>query len=166
MPDDGITMSGQDALDAFMRGLSPANFVKNVVVPASVKIGNQIQDRLEKSPGPSNSPVKWASRKQQIWYHASRRAAGLPAKYTRVSDPWSQKLEQSWVTIATDDGAITGNPADYAPLVQSEEQQSAQHEATGWVTDAQAVAQIEQTDVIGRIIGAEIAGWLAKLGGT
>ena len=165
MSDDGITMSGQDALDAFMRGLSPANFVKNVVVPAAVKIGEQIRDRLEKDPGPSNSPVIWASAKSRAWYHIARKADGLPAKYKR-GGPWSQELEQSWVTIATPDGAILGNPADYAPLVQSAEQQSAQHKATGWVTDAQAVAQIEQTDVIGRIIGAEIAGWLAKLGGT
>jgi len=165
MPTDGITMTGQEAIDALMRQLQPSNFVK-VIVRASVKIGEQIKDRVAPYPGPSNSPVKWASRKSRAFYFAMRRAKGLPDKYARTSDGMSQKLGQSWVVKTTPDGAIVGNPAEYTDLVQSEENQTAQHEATGWITEVKAVEQVEQSGIIAQMLAAEIASAMRALGGS
>lgn len=162
---DGITITGQEAVDALMRSLQPANFVK-VVVRASVKIAETIKAVLAPYPGPPSHPLKWASAKSRRFYFAMRREAGLPAKYTRTSDPMSQKLGQSWVVVETPDGAILGNPSEYADLVQSDENQTAMHAATGWKTDAMAVQEIENAGIMAQVIAAEIGSFMRGLGGT
>ena len=100
--------------------------------------------------------VIWASRKQQKWYHAMRRAAGLPAKYTRGSDPMSQRIQQSWAISRSPTSSVLGNRATYAPYVASEEFQTAQHAATGFTTDKQAADQVMSDGTMKRIIDAHL----------
>lgn len=164
MTAEGVTVTGQEAIDALLRQLRPENFIK-IIVRASVKVAEQLKVVIAPYPGPPSHPLKWASAKSRRFYFAMRGAAGLPAKYTRTSDPMSQKLGQSWVVRSTPDGAILGNPAQYADLVQSEEHQTEMHKATGWKTEVDAVRAVEESGAIGQIIGAEISSVLSALGG-
>ena len=131
---------------------------------ATLKIAKEIQNEMQQYPGPSNRPVKWASRKQQIWYFAARAEDGLPLEYTRKSDPWSQRLQQSWGTRARgDNDAVVGSRATYSPWVQSSELQQPQHEATGWITDEEAVKEVVRTGVVSRIVIAELETMLGDI---
>lgn len=131
--------------------------LKAVIQRSALQIGHNLVERLQKRPGPAHSPVIWASKKQRAWYFAMRAAAGLSPRYKRVSDPMSQKIAQSWgVTKYGDTGAIAGNRATYAPEVQSSEQQSAQHAATGWKTDADAVEELDRGGVMPKVVMANI----------
>ena len=68
----------------------------------------------------------------------------------------SQKLGQRWAVRSMTGGAVVGNPATYAPQVQSAQYQTEMHEATGWITDAQAVEELESQNLIGQVVMAEI----------
>lgn len=164
MPDtDGVTYN-QKQIDHLLDQLRPENFIK-VIVKAAVKVGEQVKNRVAVYPGPPSHPPKWASRKSRAFYFAMRRDKGLPAKYTRTSDPMSQKLGQSWVVKSTADGAIVGNPAEYADLVQSEEHQTGMHAETGWITEAKAVEAVEDSGIIGQILDAELSSYFEALKG-
>ena len=151
-----ITVDNLDELQKRLARLSNPAFAQQIGQRAGRKIGEQLRYYLVKYPGASHSPVIWASRKQRAWYFANRQEMGLPLEYTRTSDPMSQKLGQSWTVAATSDGAIVGTRATYAPYVQSAAQQSAQHAATGWKTDVDAVGELERSKLIERIVLAEI----------
>lgn len=88
-------------------------------------------------------PGDWQSEKQRRYYHAMRREQGLPAKYTRNSDPMSQRLGPSWTTRVEARGlrGIVGNRADYARWVQDEDRQQRMHTLTGWRTVQGAVRE-------------------------
>ena len=156
-----ITFRDLDGLAADLRKLAgPA--LDKALQTAAVKIGEELQGKLQRYPGPSHKPVIWASRKQQMWYYATRREQGLPLKYTRQSDPMSQRLGPSWeVRKWGNSGAIVGTRATYAPWVQSAEKQSAQHAATGWITADEAVDKVDKSGIVGRHVRAEIASMLA-----
>lgn len=127
--------------------------LKPALKAATFAVGEHLRGKIAKYPGPSSSPVKWSSLKQKRWYFAMRAAAGLPLKYTRQSDPGSQRLGPSWATEhygETD--AKVGTHATYAKWVQSSEMQWGQHKATGWVTDAEAVEQLKRDNVIEPIV--------------
>jgi hypothetical protein len=108
-------------------------------------VATEIHRRIAVAPGPAKHPILWASNKQRKWWFAHRRDKGLPFEYTRNSDPESQRLEASWTVEQTPTGARVGTRASYAPWVQSAEQtahggpQTAQHAASKWVTDQEAV---------------------------
>jgi len=109
---------------------------------ATYGVAKALRTPMQTPPGPSHSPVLWASAKQRAWYFAARRKAGLPLKYSRESDPWSQRIRDRWVIQRGDDYAVLGNKAKYSVYVQSSQYQSEQHEATGWTTDEKAVERI------------------------
>ena len=123
---------------------------------ASYKIGLEIEGVLKRRPKSPSYPLKWASDKQRRWWFAMRREAGLPVQYKRNTDPMSQKSGHSWTTKRIVGGAIVGNPATYAPYVQSDEYQTEMHEATGWVTDKQASDEVMRSSIVGQIIQAEM----------
>jgi hypothetical protein len=127
------------------------------------KIGQDARNRLKKYPPRNKGPVKWRSRRQHYWYREARRRAGLPLKYTRKKDPWSQRLGESWVVDQGWRRTVVGTRVTYARHVQSEEDQEPMHKATGWVTDAQVVDEMKRTGVVKRIVQAEIASLLKKL---
>jgi hypothetical protein len=115
-------------------------------------IGEEVRKAIAREPGLSHRPVIWASERSRRWYFANRREQGLPAKYTRNSDPGSQRLGPSWAVAKRGSmDAIVGTRATYAPLVQSDEKQTAQHKATGWITDKLAIVNVLRSGVIGRI---------------
>ena len=85
-----------------------------------------------------------------------RREAKLPMKYTRGSDPMSQRVQQSWAVSRGTDSATLGNRASYAPYVVSDQYQTEQHKATGFTTDKQAADKVIQDGTLDRIITAHI----------
>ena len=111
---------------------------------------------IQPYPGPANQPVKWPSEKARRYYFAMRREAGLPMKYTRGSDPMSQRMQQSWAISRGQDSATLGNRATYAPYVASSEYQTEQHAATGFTTDEQAAERVVESGVMQRIIEAQL----------
>lgn len=111
---------------------------------------------MQRYPGPSHSPVIWASEKQRRWYFAMRREAGLDPRYVRRADPMSQRLHAQWGISRGSDEATLGNRATYAPYVQSSQFQTPQHEATGWRTDEQAADQVLTDGTVRRIVDAQV----------
>ena len=139
-------------------------------------IGEALRADIARYPGPSHSPVIWASAKQRRWWFAARRSGdkssglmggirrrlrgagllkindALPPYYTRNSDKWSQRLEAGWTTKA--DGrmnAVVGNKATYGARVQSAAKQTAQHRASGWITDEKAIDNVRDSGIIPRL---------------
>jgi hypothetical protein len=55
-----------------------------------------------------------------------------------------------------------GTKATYGPWVQSHAQQTAQHKATGWKTDKEAVEEVERGGKAMRIFRAIIQKWLKR----
>ena len=150
-----ITFHDLDGLRDDLRKLAgPA--LDRALQRTAVKVGQELQARLQRYPSTSHSPVKWASRKQQAYYYAMRREAGLPLKYTRTSDPMSQRLGASWQVVKWGNGAIVGTRVTYSPWVQSAEKQQPQHAATGWTTAEQALDKVDKSGIVPRHLQAEI----------
>jgi len=150
-----------EGLDALKRKLG-ADWTKPIQA-GTVAVGQEIRNVVAEYPGPSRQPVEWASEKQRRWWFASRRGANLPFKYTRNSDAWSQRLGPSWaVRPEGQTNAVVGTKATYGPWVQSAEKQTAQHKATGWKTDKEAVEEVERGGKAMRIFRAIIQKWLKR----
>jgi len=137
--------------------------VNKVGERAGVKVAEELKDILARAPGASHRPVLWDSEKQRKAYFAGRHKDGLPLKYARVSDNWSQKSELSWATKRTAGGALLGNPATYGPSVYSHEHQTRQHKATGWTTDKEAADRVMQDGTVQRIVLGEITSMLNEV---
>ena len=105
---------------------------------------------------PQHTPIIWPSAKARRYYFAMRREAKLPMKYTRGSDPMSQRLQQSWDITRRPTEAILGNRATYAPYVASDQFQIKQHAATGFTTDKEAEKAIRDNGTFKRIVDAHI----------
>lgn len=142
-----IRLEGMDALLANI-----GQPVEPIYFDITFAVGELVRSEVAQYPGASNSPVKWASEKSRRYYFWLRRSQGLDLQYTRNSDKLSQRLGPSW-TIAhlgrTD--AVVANKATYAPFVQSAQMQTAQHAATGWITDERAVLNVVASGDIQRV---------------
>ena len=151
-----------EGLDALKRKLGAA--WTQPLQAGAVAIGQEIQTVVSEYPeGEVHHPVKWASDKQRRWWFWARREAKLPPFYTRGSDAWSQKLGPSWtVRPEGQTSAVVGTKATYGPWVQSHEKQTAQHKATGWITDRAAVEKVERGGKAVRIMREVIARWLKR----
>ena len=109
-------------------------------------VGELVRSEIAVDPGPSHQRVIWASERQRRYYFWMRREAGLSPGYSRGNDDMSQSLRNSWTIShhgSTD--AIVDNKASYGPWVQNEIYQTAQHKATGWITDEKAVKNVEKS---------------------
>ena len=155
MPDD------LDKLNRAMQQLSGAGlsmFKRKVTYLVATAIKGVIQPYKRKHSG----PVIWPSEKARRYYFAMRRKAGLPMKYTRGSDPMSQRVQQSWVVRSSKESAVLGNTATYAPYVASDQYQTEQHKATGFTTDKQAAEKVVNGPAMRRIIDENIRQMLDK----
>jgi hypothetical protein len=144
--------------DSLQRKLDPERY-NRALGSATMALGEQLRGYLARYPGPAHKPVIWASAKQRRFYFAMRRERGLPPRYSRQSDPMSQRLLVGWsVKRHGTTGAIVGTRGiKYARYVQSAQYQTAQHRATGWVTDRQAVDKLKKSGAIQRITRAAVA---------
>jgi len=115
-----------------------------------------MQGVLEIRPAGHHEPVIWPSEKARRYYFAMRREKGLPLQYTRGSDPMSQRSAKAWAVRKGVGEATLGNRATYAPYVQSQQYQTEQHAATGFITDAQAAEKVINEGTLDRIITAQI----------
>lgn len=136
--------------------------LKPVLRDITFAAGELVRSEIAVYPGPAHKPIIWASERQRRFYFAMRREAGLSPGYTRNSDAMSQRLGASWTIQhhgATD--ALLDNKTSYGPWVQNDLYQTAQHKATGWITDEQAVKRVERSGdvehVAEKIIAAQTA---------
>lgn len=138
--------------DDLLKQLDPAR-VDKVLRASTYAVGQLVQGELQKSTPPAHRPVIWASAKARRYYFAMRRKAGLPMRYTRQSDPMSQRVQRGWTVLhhSRTDAIVRNKGVRYAKYVQSAQYQTAQHRATGWMTDVQAVKNVERRGDIGRI---------------
>ena len=143
------------ALQRAMNSLSGAGLLKfksRVTYYVAVAIKGVIKPYKPQHPG----KVIWPSEKARRYYFAMRRERGLPMEYKRGNDPMSQRVSQSWTVARGNEDAVLGNRATYAPYVASEQYQTEQHAATGFVTDAQAAEKVIDSGVMKRIIESQI----------
>ena len=159
-----ITITGLDAV------IKRFNLDLMVVVrPAALVIGEEVRNKIAVEPTTIHRPIIWASLKQKRWWFAHRAEKGYPPGYTRNTDPESQQLSKSWTVQPTATGAVVGTRGvTYAPWVQSATKtefggpQTAQHRATGWVTDEQVInnPEIERMaiEAVTRAITAALRG--------
>lgn len=124
--------------------------------------GELVRSEVAVYPGPAHKPIIWASEKQRRFYFWMRTSQGLPLGYTRNSDAMSQRLGPSWTVdhLGTID-AVVDNKATYGLYVQSHIYQTAQHKATGWITDEQAVNNVQRSGDVERVADKIIAGMTA-----
>lgn len=108
---------------------------------ASIATVKELEAVARPYPGPSSSPVVWASEKQRRFYFAMRREQGLPFGYSRQNDGMSERIMESWaVEPYGTTGALLKNSAAYAPYVIGDDQQP-QHALTGWQKLVDVAAQ-------------------------
>ncbi len=125
--------------------------IRPAIQSACMATGEEVRAKIAKYPGGPAHPIKWTSAKQRRYYMLMRRSKGLALRYSRQSDPMSQRLGPSWTVVKDGDlGAVVRTRATYAKWVQSEEKQQPMHKATGWKTDRQVVDEISHSDVISR----------------
>ena len=143
-----VEFRGLDRLQIKMAALLNREHMHGAMLAA----GKHLQSKIAVYPKGVSYPIAWASPAQRAAYFAKRRAANLPLKYTRSSDPMSETLGKSWNTAVAGNAmsATVGTPATYAPFVQDEGQQQPFHKATGWVT-VQDVAR-EESGEVARIV--------------
>ena len=154
MPDT-IDTSGIDKLHAAIADLMGPQLEK-FKSRATYFVAVELKGIMTKYPAGHHTPVIWASEKQRRWYFAMRREAGLPLKYTRRSDPMSQRMHLSWGIRKKPTSATLGSRATYAPYVQSSQFQTEQHAASNWTTDAQAADKIVADGTLMRIVQANV----------
>jgi hypothetical protein len=144
--------------DSLTRKLDAARYDR-ALGSATMACGEQLRRYLIRYPGPAHSPVIWASARSRRFYFAQRRERGLPLRYSRQSDVMSQRLKLGWVVERHGTtGAVVGTRGiTYARYVQSAQHQTAQHRATGWITDEQAVAKLKQSGAIERATRMAVA---------
>jgi len=137
------------------------NFVP-VIRSITLKVARQLQRIIGVEPGPRVGPVPWTSMKQKIWYHHARKKAGLPLQYTRNSDPWSQRIKDSWDSrnVGQFDAEVRAG-ATYAVYVQKDPRlppphQQPMHAETGWITDLQAIDKLNRSGDVQNIARDEI----------
>jgi len=120
--------------------------IAGAIRAAALAVGEQIRGRI------AVYPAQRAPTNPNHWYER-----GYGSKWRRKDGSvkgraTSEQLGQKWTVAARGDGAVVGNPASYAPFVQSEDEQAAAHAATGWVTDEQAVEAVMESGVVEQIV--------------
>lgn len=147
-----IDLSGLDELIDTLGALEARNYMRAVMRQAAEEVKG---DLATYPPRNTNYPLRWASAKQRAAYFAMRHAKGLSPRYTRQSDPMSQRLGPSWTTRVAIDGmsATVGNKSTYAPLVQTRKGQTQMHKTTGWPT-AEDVADRRADDIADMVVAA------------
>jgi hypothetical protein len=147
MPTIIVDIKGLDKLNGDLRQFEAG--LSDELQRITLSVGEALRAKVAVYPGPAHSPVIWASDKQRRFYFAMRNKGGLPMEYTRQSDAMSQRIGPSWaVERRAPHDATVGTRATYARWVQSAEQQTAQHKATGWITDDEAVKRLETSGQI------------------
>jgi len=147
-----IDLSGFAELQRTLGELQARRYMGAVLRQAAEEVKG---DLAEYPPRNTNYPLTWPSSRSRATYFAIRRAHGLPNRYTRQSDPMSQRLGPSWQTSVAIDGmsATIGNRVTYAPLVQTREGQTQMHKDTGWVT-AEDVVDRRADDIQNMVVAA------------
>lgn len=160
MSDYTINIEGVDEVRRYLgRSFNPA------IQAMTLGVGEHVRDEIATYPGPVKKPIEWASERQRRYYFAMRNAAvktyGMDFEYTRLSDHFSQRLRDSWTTdqLGLHDAVVTSR-ATYAYWVQSAEGQQPFHRNTGWITDVEAVDNVESSGAVEQVISDVLSAWL------
>lgn len=122
-------------------------------------VAEELKAELADYPGPTFLPFEFATDKSRRYYFAKRRRAGL-GPYVRNSDPYSQRLGPSWATESRGRmNAAVGTRVTYAPWVQDVRRQIPGHRLTGWITDAEAIENVEDSGVIDELLDDIVRKW-------
>ncbi len=117
-------------------------------------IGELIRDQMQPSPGPVHKPIIWASQKQRRYVMMLVRKFG---PWVRETHSLSQRMQGGWTVKDLDDYHVkVGTHATYGPWVQNAEMQTAQHRATGWMTDDRAIANVAASGDLERVAAGAI----------
>jgi hypothetical protein len=123
---------------------------------AALAIGEQVRGKIAvypTQPAPVN-PDRWYQRGYGSKWR--RKDGSVRGRAT------SEQLGQRWATRAKGWGAVVGNPASYAPVVQSEEKQAAIHKRTGWVTDVQVAEEVAKSGAVERMVRDAVVAELTR----
>jgi hypothetical protein len=139
-----------EGLEPLLRDLRQP--LEPVLSSITFAVGELVRSEMAVTPGAANRPVIWASEKSRRYYFWLRRSRGLDLRYSRGSDSMSQQISKSWkIAHLGQTDALVDNKATYGPFVQSAEFQTAQHKATGWITDEKGVANVERSGDVERV---------------
>ncbi len=109
-------------------------------------VGQEVKNELQVEPRGPSYPIRWDSEKQKRWFFAQVTAGNIEVPYRRTHN-----LQRAWnVKARGRTNAVVGNPKPQAPYVQSQKRQSSIHRDR-WVTDEQAVDEVERSGAIERI---------------
>lgn len=106
-----------------------------------------VRGKAARYPAESHRPQPFKTDKQRRGFFAKLRSGEIEVPYRRGISPGSETLGRKW-TIAGSNAGLTqtiGNNASYAKLVQSDEDQTGYHRATGWQTVTQIVDNERET---------------------
>lgn len=129
-----------DGLEDLLSRLSEAA-EKKFWVRARFAGAELLRDVIAQYPPLPHYPLRWASRKQFIWYMSAIRRGQIQAPYVRQHGS-SQRLGSSWTSAIEGNDVFCGTEVTYAKYVQSEEHQQPFHKDTGWRTDKFAAEQV------------------------
>lgn len=130
---------------------------KPIIRDVTRGVGEELVKALAEYPGPVQYPVQWVSPAQRAAYFAKRKGLG---PYVRNSDPFSERLGPSWATEERGEvNTVVGTRVSYAPWVQDAKRQQPMHKATGWVTDEEAIEQVQRSGAAERILSDALGKW-------
>ncbi len=150
-------LTGLDAITNLLSPASIASLKRAILVGA----GEVVKGYVATYPGPVSKPIKWSSEKQRRWFWWAVGRGLVEVPYRRMASASSQRLGASWaVSIASDNEGEVGSRATYARWVQGADYQTAQHKATGWVTDQEAIERAVSGNDIDEVFSQAVSGWI------
>jgi hypothetical protein len=146
MPDDAVTVTIPDAL---LRTL--AVDLSRLLAPIGVGVATATQDRIAPYP-PAPAP-----RNPRRFYRRGTGSVSVRRDGSESVRRTSQALGRRWETVPHPGvGATLRNPTTYSGYVHRKDLQTAQHAATGWVTDVDASRAVESDGTAERIAEAVV----------
>lgn len=141
MADSDIVIEGLKGIENIL-GLD----LRAVALKAALPIAEEIRNEVSPYPAqpPPADPDRWYDRGYgPRWRRADGSVGGRKT---------SEQLGQRWTSKKTATGAVTANSASYSRWVHSAREQAAIHQATGWMTDEEAIDEVVQSGKAARIV--------------
>ena len=126
---------------------------------AGFAAAQQIKQAVAPYPGrtEANQPKQWQSsaggrRVRNTWYERTYGPRWVRKDGSIRGRKTSEMLGNSWAVKRHRLGGEVGNKASYSPAVHHYKEQAKFHGRRGWVTDKQAVARVQKSGIVDRIV--------------
>lgn len=139
-----VQIEGVERLERGLNALTAERFRQRL----KFTVGELVRAAIAQYPGPPKYPLRWASRKQRLWFLRAAREGRVEVPYRRQFSPTSQRLGPSWSVVTRGGQTFVGTRVTYAPYVQSAQHQQPFHRDTGWKTDEQAAREVAESQDI------------------